>query len=209
MTAGLALGANAKIYPLSGQLPRGLTPLRQVHAAGTVRVTSKTQGKHETGSITSGEKPRDWLTLLVKEELGWRLQLSQTVETQADSSLLVDLKYVTGKQKFALGYEGGTKVFEINAISSQSCHQNTPNDLVSQLEKLSVDPALQIWTVGWDASVVIVSADTLQSPESDKVQIVFPPGPVADISLRKRSWQAQTHMPPLAVWTSRYRKYGI
>lgn len=70
MTAALALGAYAKIYPLGGQVPRGLTPLRQVHAAGTVRVTLKTQGKHDTGPKTSGGKPRDWLTLLVKEELG-------------------------------------------------------------------------------------------------------------------------------------------
>jgi AAA family ATPase len=209
MTAGLALGAEAKIYPLSGQVPPGLTPLRQVHAAGTVRVTSKTQGKHEAGSITSGGKPRDWLTLLVKEELGRRLRLSQTVKIQADSSLSVDLKYVTGKQKFTLEYEGGTNVFEINAISSQSCRKNTPNDLVPRLEKLGIDPALQIWTVGWDTSVAIVSADTLKPPESAKVQIIFSLSPVAHIGPSKRSWRAQTHMLQLAVWTSRYRKYGI
>lgn len=209
MTAGLAPGADAKIYPLNGQLPRGLTPLRQVHAAGIVRVTSKTQGKHEAGSITSGGKPRDWLALLVKEELGWRLEFLQTVEIQADPSFLVDLKYVTGKQIFALRYEGGTKVFEVNAILPQSCHQNTPNDLVSQLNKLSIDPALQIWTVGWDTSVVIVPTDTLKSPESDKVQIIFSPGPVAHISPNKRSWRIQTRMLPLAVWTGRYHKYGI
>lgn len=70
MTAGLALGGDARIYPLNGHVPHGLTPLRQVQVAGTVRVILKTQGKCDTAPKISDGRPRDWLTLLVKEELG-------------------------------------------------------------------------------------------------------------------------------------------
>ena len=70
MTAGLVLGGDARIYPLSGQVPPGLTPLRQVQAAGTVRVAAKAQRKRGTSSKLSGATPQDWFTLLVKEELG-------------------------------------------------------------------------------------------------------------------------------------------
>jgi len=70
MTAGLALGGNARVYPLGGNVPRGVPPLGQVRVAGTIRVAVKTHGKRDT--LLDG-KPRDWLTLLVKEELGWCL----------------------------------------------------------------------------------------------------------------------------------------
>jgi len=159
MTARLVPGGDARIYPLNGQVPRGLTPLRQIRVAGTVRVTLKTQGKRDTGPKMSDGRPRDWLTLLVKEEL-------------------VDLKYVTGKQKFTLEYEGRANVFEIDGISSQSCDKNTPEDLVPQLEEFTIDPASPIWVVGWDATVVILPADMLNPLESVKVRFVFPPGTV-------------------------------
>ena len=70
MTADLRLGNDARIYPLSGNVPSGLPALRQVQEAGTVRVAVKAQGKHVRGPNLSRGKPRDWLTLLVKEELG-------------------------------------------------------------------------------------------------------------------------------------------
>lgn len=70
MTAGLALGGDARIYPLGGSLPRGVPHLRQIQGAGTIRIAVKTQGKRGTGTKLSDGKPRDWLTLLVKEELG-------------------------------------------------------------------------------------------------------------------------------------------
>ena len=58
------------MYPLGGNLPRGVPPLRQIQGAGTIRIAVKTQGKRDTGTKPSDGKPRDWLTLLVKEELG-------------------------------------------------------------------------------------------------------------------------------------------
>jgi len=70
MTAGLALGGDARIYPLGDNVPHGVPPLRQVREAGTVRIAVKTQGKRDTDPKLSDGKPRDWLTLLVKEELG-------------------------------------------------------------------------------------------------------------------------------------------
>lgn len=95
------------------------------------------------------------------------------VETRTHGLPLADLKYVTDKQKFALEYEGNTNIFEVDAISSQSCDKNTPEDLVSHLEGLRIDPASQIWTVGWDTTVVISPADTLTSPGSAKVRTIF------------------------------------
>ena len=92
------------------------------------------------------------------------------METQIHSSLPVDLKYVTSKQKFSLEYEGNTNVFEVDAISSQpSCDRNAPRDLASRLEGLEIDPPPQIWAVGWDTTVVILPADTLKPPESTEV----------------------------------------
>lgn len=77
MTAGLTLGGDARIYPLSGNVPSGVPALPQVQGAGAVRVAVKTQGKHATGPKLSGGKPRDWLTLLVKEELGSRVLFAE------------------------------------------------------------------------------------------------------------------------------------
>jgi len=209
MTAGLSLGGDARIYPLDGQVPRGLTPLRQVQVAGSVRLTSKTQGKRDTGPKTSDGRPRDWLTLLVKEELGLRLPFLRPLETPSHDSFLVGLKYVTGKQKFTLEYEGRTSVFEVDVISSQPCDKNIPEDLVPQLEELRIDSAPQIWTVGWDTAVVILPADTLKPLESAKVRTIFPPDTAAHISGSRTSSQTQNRMLRLAVWISRYHKSGI
>ncbi|KAF9651602.1 AAA family ATPase [Thelephora ganbajun] len=149
MTAGLVLGGDARIYPLGGSVSCCVPPLRQVRAAGTVRIAPKTQGKYVTGPKLSDGKPRDWLTLLVKEEL-------------------VDLKYVTSNQKFTLEYEGNTNAFEVDTVSSRSYDKNTSQDLVHQLEGLKIDPVPQIWTVGWDTTVVILPADTPEPLESAK-----------------------------------------
>ena len=181
MTAGLALGGDARVYPLSGNVPRGIPPLRKVQGAGTIRVTTKTHGKRDAGTRLSDGKPRDWLTLLVKEELGERFVFRRITKTRTYSDL-VDLKYVTNKQKLALEYEGNTNVLEVDAISSQSCDKNAPEDLVFQLEGLRIDPAPQIWTVGWDAVVVILPADVREPLASAKVRAVFPPGTTAYIS---------------------------
>ena len=70
ITAGLTLGGEASIYPLSGTVPSGIPALRQVQEAGAVRVAVKTRVKDVTGPRFPGGKPRDWLTLLVKEQLG-------------------------------------------------------------------------------------------------------------------------------------------
>ena len=70
MTAGLTPGGDVRIYPLSGNVPSSLPALRRVQGAGTVRVAIRTQGRHAKGPKISDGKPRDWLTLLVKEELG-------------------------------------------------------------------------------------------------------------------------------------------
>ena len=95
-------------------------------------------------------------------------------KTRTHRDLLVDLKYVTSKQKFALEYEGSTNVFEVHAISTQSYGKNTSEDLESQLEGLEIDPAPQIWIVGWDTTVEILPADTPNPLEPGEVRILFP-----------------------------------
>ena len=104
------------------------------------------------------------------------------MKSQTQSDLLVDLKYVTSKQKFALEYEGSANIFEVDAISPQSYDKNASEDLMSQLEELKIDSTPQIWTVGWDTAVVILPADTLKSLEPAKVRAIFPPDATAYIS---------------------------
>ena len=90
----------------------------------------------------------------------------RVTKPKAPSGLIVDLKYVTSKQKFALEYEGNISFFEVDAVSSQSYDKNTPGDLVSLLQGLKFDPAPQIWIVGWDTTVVVLPADTPKPLES-------------------------------------------
>ena len=103
------------------------------------------------------------------------------------SSFLVDLKYVTDKQKFTLEYEGKTNIYEVNVVSSQSCDKYTSEDLVPRLEELRIDSAPQIWIVGWDTTVVILPADTLKPLESVKVRTIFTSDTTAYISESKTS----------------------
>lgn len=86
----------------------------------------------------------------------------------------VDLKYVTHEQKLILEYEGKMNVFEVNAVASQPGDKNASEDLVSKLEGLQINPAPHIWTVGWDTTVVILSADTPKPLEPTKVRSAFP-----------------------------------
>lgn len=102
------------------------------------------------------------------------LTIRRITGPQTQGDLLVDLKYVTSKQKFTLEYEGNANVFEVDTISLRSYDKNTPEDLVSQLEGLKIDPVPQIWTVGWDTTVVVLPADTLKSLESTKVRNIPP-----------------------------------
>lgn len=169
MTAGLTLGGEASVYPLSGIVPSGIPALRQVQEAGAVRVAVKTRGKDVTGPNFPGGKPRDWLTLLAKEHLGSCLPLPEFTKTQAPTGPVVDLKYVTTKQKFTLEYDGDVSFFEIKSISLQPYDNNAPERLASHLQGLRVDPAPRIWIVGWDTTVAIFPADTLEPSESVKV----------------------------------------
>lgn len=104
------------------------------------------------------------------------LPIHSITKTRTQSGLLVDLKYVTSKQKFSLEYEGNTIFFEVDAILPQSHDKDTSRDLLSQLEGLKIDHVPQIWIVGWDTNVVILLADTLKPSGSVKVRTTFPPG---------------------------------
>jgi hypothetical protein len=79
--------------------------------------------------------------------------------TRTPSGLIVDLKYVTSKQKFTLEYEGNVSFFEVESISSQSYDKNTPEDLALQLQGLRINPGPKIWIIGWDTTVAVLPAD--------------------------------------------------
>lgn len=97
------------------------------------------------------------------------LSVRRVTKTHTPSGLLVDLKYVTSKQKFTLEYEGDVSFFEVDAISSQLYHENRSEVLVPQLQGLKLDPTPEIWTVGWNTTVVVLPDDTPSLLESVKV----------------------------------------
>lgn len=77
LTAGLEVGQQAVIHPLSGlaavKLPLGLPSLRHAREAGTIRLREiPVQGKALLSSASKSHenKPRDWLDLLLRESLG-------------------------------------------------------------------------------------------------------------------------------------------
>ncbi|KAJ7134465.1 AAA-domain-containing protein [Mycena epipterygia] len=77
-------------------------------------------------------KRRDWLKLLIRESL-------------------VDLKYVTSTQTVEVMYEQQIRRF-VATIPSQQSSEN----LESKFDALSLAAPRQVWTVGWDTSMVLV-----------------------------------------------------
>ena len=99
----------------------------------------------------------------------------RVTKTQIKGGLIVDLKYVTSKQKFSLPYEGNTIFFEVDAISPQPDDTSASQGPISQLEGLRIDDTPRVWIVGWDTAVVILPADALEPLGSVKVRAIFLP----------------------------------
>ena len=75
---------------------------------------------------------------------------------------LVDLKYITGKQIIEFAYEGRRRRFEVQTIAAK----NVGDGLVYALDSLSLAPTPpQLWTVGWDCTVVIVAEKKITTPQ--------------------------------------------
>ncbi|EPQ54885.1 AAA-domain-containing protein [Gloeophyllum trabeum ATCC 11539] len=137
--------AGAKtLYPLSAaaKLPRGLPSLRQAQEAGAVVLAEvpdiSNQAVRLSDKTKASEKRKDWLSLFVRE-------------------LLVDLKYLTPTQTVEVVYEGRRRQFTVSSVSSQSSRADNKGiaDLTETLQSLSIDSPTQLWTVGWDTTVIV------------------------------------------------------
>lgn len=144
LTARLSEGSRVKLYPLSAaaKLPRGLPSLRQAQEAGAVVLAEvpdiSNQAVRLSDKTKASEKRKDWLSLFVRE-------------------LLVDLKYLTPTQTVEVVYEGRRRQFTVSSVSSQSSRADNKGiaDLTETLQSLSIDSPTQLWTVGWDTTVIV------------------------------------------------------
>lgn len=81
----------------------------------------------------------------------------------------MDLKYITGAQVVEFTYEGRRRRFGVQTIAAK----NVDNGLVGALDALTLAPVPpQLWTVGWDCTVVIAAENKSTSPQ--KVRSHFP-----------------------------------
>ncbi|KAF8187739.1 AAA family ATPase [Pholiota molesta] len=152
LTAGLASGQRARVFPLSGlasvKLPPGTPSLRNVQEAGSIRLREiLIEGRGPQVSIASGSNNQQphWLNLAARE-------------------ILVDLKYITNTQIIEFSYEGQRRRFTIQVISAKNASNSNVNNsdgLSRDLSALSLSPATQLWTVNWDCTVSITSDNPL------------------------------------------------
>lgn len=74
----------------------------------------------------------------------------------------MDLKYVTSEQILEVTYEQEIRRFVVTSPPSQQ-----PENLEAKFDALALAPTIQILTVGWDTSVVLVGgADEVDSHSS-------------------------------------------
>ncbi|OCH87928.1 AAA family ATPase [Obba rivulosa] len=149
LTAQVPDGSRVRIFPLStARPPPGLPSLRQAQEAHLVRLREVPLPDAEraipgsSSSVESGKgKRRDWLTLSVREAL-------------------VDLKYLAPTQTVDVVYEGRTRRFTVSSVSvSGEAGGKAEKDLAATLQTLALDASPQLWTVGWDTTVVVETHD--------------------------------------------------
>ncbi|EMD39468.1 hypothetical protein CERSUDRAFT_111775 [Gelatoporia subvermispora B] len=144
LTAQVPDGSRVRICPLNTvKPPPGLPSLRQAQEARFVRLRevplpgADLPVPGSSSSVESGKgKRRDWLTLSAREAL-------------------VDLKYLSPTQTVDVVYEGRTRRFTVSSVSTAEADDNAGKDLAAALQTLSLDTTPQLWTVGWDTTVVL------------------------------------------------------
>ncbi|KJA16309.1 hypothetical protein HYPSUDRAFT_47520 [Hypholoma sublateritium FD-334 SS-4] len=161
LTAGLKAGQRARVIPLSGatvaKLPPGIPSLRDLQDAGSIRLreivsdsSSRPPGSASGSGSGDTQAQNKWLALAARE-------------------ILVDLKYITGAQVVEFTYEGRPRRFGVQAIAAK----NAGDGIVSALDALSLAPAPpQLWTVGWDCTVVISTENKSTAPHKDDVEVL-------------------------------------
>ncbi|KAF9490589.1 AAA family ATPase [Pleurotus eryngii] len=148
LTAGLEVGAQARIYPLAGPSSSTVTPglpsLRQIQEARNIQLKETSRdGTNPSGSASKSRENnhRDWLSLLIRE-------------------LIVDLKYLTSKQVIEVRYEGQLRRFSIASITSD---KRSDGPLEDAFTRLSVTPSTKLWTASWDTQVTLLESDKAEN----------------------------------------------
>ncbi|KIM36568.1 hypothetical protein M413DRAFT_449106 [Hebeloma cylindrosporum] len=157
LTAGLAVGQRARIFPLSGlasttKPPPGLPSLRQAEEASSIRLREiPSQDVVLKASRSSGTKSEhvDWLRLAARE-------------------VLVDLKYITDAQIIEFAYEGKRRRFAVDAVAGKITPDATDDSkqLPRILSVLSIESSSpQLWSVTWDC-VISIATDDIPNKDS-------------------------------------------
>jgi AAA family ATPase len=169
LTAGLAEGSKAQIYPLTGKRPAGI-PSQFIEAA-VIRLREVSRNNAPTMKDQKDQK-RDWLVLLLKESLGWFHSASCSPHKLNCCIESVDLKYITNFQTLEVFYEGRIRRFTVISVSAQQPNSGTPESLTDGMQKISVDPPAQLWIVGWETSVMVENQEKTQPTAKVLIKII-------------------------------------
>ncbi|KAJ3506823.1 hypothetical protein NMY22_g17125 [Coprinellus aureogranulatus] len=151
LTLGLLEGQTVRILPLSLTGPASRTPgipsLKNAKDATDIRLK-------EIGDVPL--KPTE------KEKLEWL--------TLASREVLVDLKYVLAGQIFEVGFEGVRRRFSIESINAPVAQGK--DDIVAELDRLSLSGNTQLWTTSWDTNVQIINNPAPEASSSSQQEEV-------------------------------------
>ncbi|KAJ7043985.1 AAA family ATPase [Mycena alexandri] len=132
LTARLQDGQNIQVFPLprtaASNNPLGLPIFTQIEEAAEIRLKEVPRNGIAAKALPGGKRG-DWLKLLIRESL-------------------VDLKYLTSAQTIEVIYEQEIRRFVVAPAQSET--------LETKLDALSLVTAGQVWTVGWDTSVILI-----------------------------------------------------
>ncbi|KAH7885147.1 P-loop containing nucleoside triphosphate hydrolase protein [Phlebopus sp. FC_14] len=148
LTACLTEGRQVQIVPLPGKgLKRTslfLPSLYDAREARHVRLRelSRSLSADKSAQPSSGTrkdaKPRDWLTLLLRE-------------------CLIGLKFFLQTQLVEVQYEGRPRRFCIESVSASPPGSLEPvNSIAEDVRSLSIESTVSLWTAGWETSVAIL-----------------------------------------------------
>ncbi|KAJ7175747.1 AAA family ATPase [Mycena filopes] len=130
LTADLKNGQNIHVFPFprtaASNNPLALPIFSQIPEMTEIRLKEVSRNGTSFEALPGGKRVH-WLKLLIRESL-------------------VDLKYVTSAQTVEVVYEQEIRRFVVAPAQS----------LETKLDALSLGAAHQVWTVGWDTSVILV-----------------------------------------------------
>ncbi|KAJ7254363.1 AAA family ATPase [Mycena haematopus] len=158
LTAGLQDGQLVQVFPIpktvssSSNNPFRVPALNQIKEVAEIRLKESPRNEVTPKALPAGKRG-DWLKLLIREAL-------------------VDLKYVTSAQTVEVTYEQEIRRFVVTPTPSQQLE-----NLEAKFGALALGSACEVWTVGWDTSVVLVgNTDEVDNHNSLSEVEVLPPG---------------------------------